>query len=567
MYPSDIGRDRLIEIRSGFMAWSRLVASWARRARGAAVAAVVLAAIASVSAFAAGGGAGAGLQAKPRPISAAAAFVLPSTKRCVSLRELTIRLRDVPHVKWVGVTVKVNGKRAKTVKRSQITRLVKLTGLPLGRLALSITAVTSDRRSVTAKRTYETCAAKLVTPAAAPAPTPTAPTSMLSLAPPAAPVSTVSPTVSDLAEEGRTPSAISPPAPLYSPSSLWNTPVSADPEISPTNATEIKELDGEDSSKGCENQVGFSCLGSGFEYAPTVWYGTSSTQMARVEIDYPKCDAEEMEVPLEPGWVPDPSDEGHMAVLGYNGTEYDFWQGAQPDEAPKSHYSGDKGGTEPPEHSCPTVDVWTAGEVVRTNWKTGLAQEGGVHASNTPEGAGLITQKDLESKASYWPHALAFSYAHNCKETLSWCGRPKPANGTGDGACEEEAVCIPEGARLQLEPSFDCTIGQNEIEYKWEEQWCNTLKQYGMIDVDSSADEPRSGNTGANIFAQQMSSWTNGFEPPWRTEYKTGAALTEVECENVYGLTSPPSPPSWCVGERSGIMPGVLLAHMRVLKW
>ncbi len=342
---------------------------------------------------------------------------------------------------------------------------------------------------------------------------------------------------------------------LYSPSSLWNTPIAENPEIAPNNAKLIKELDGGNSAQSCQYEAGIDCLSTGFEYAPTVWYGGTSTPLVKVQINYPTCDAEEVEVPLEPGWVPDPSDEGHMAVLAYSGLEYDFWRGAQPGEKPKAN--------PPAEPSCPTVDAWTADAVVTTNWKTGLAQEGGVHGSNTPEGAGLITQKDLESKATYWPHALAFSYAHDCKETLSWCGRPLPANGTGDGACKAKAVCIPEGARIQLEPSFDCAIGHNEIMFKWEEQWCNTLEKYGMIDVDSSANDPKDEGSGVDIFAQQFSSWTGGFLPPWRTEYKTGSALVKSECKEMYELDQPP----WCVGERVGIMPEGLLSHMRVLKW
>jgi hypothetical protein len=97
-------------------------------------------------------------------ISAASAFVLPSAQKCVSGRTLTIQVRKLPHVTWVGATVKVNGKRFKTIKRSQVTRPIKLTGLPTGKFVLAITAKTSDGRSVTAKRTYHTCATKTVKP-------------------------------------------------------------------------------------------------------------------------------------------------------------------------------------------------------------------------------------------------------------------------------------------------------------------------------------------------------------------------------------------------------------------
>ena len=80
----------------------------------------------------------------------------------MSGRTLTSPVRKLRHVTWVGATVKVNGKPFKTIKRSQVTRPIKLTGLPTGKFVLSITAKTSDGRSVTAERTYKPCATKTV---------------------------------------------------------------------------------------------------------------------------------------------------------------------------------------------------------------------------------------------------------------------------------------------------------------------------------------------------------------------------------------------------------------------
>jgi hypothetical protein len=60
--------------------------------------------------------------------------------------------------------VKLRGKRVKTVKRSRITAPIDLTGLPKGRFVVSITARTSDGRSVTGTRTYHTCVGKRSTP-------------------------------------------------------------------------------------------------------------------------------------------------------------------------------------------------------------------------------------------------------------------------------------------------------------------------------------------------------------------------------------------------------------------
>ncbi len=126
-----------------------------------AIAAGLLVAITAASAFGwstRSPGVEGALAAKRRPISPASAFVLPSTKQCVSGQELTIRLRKLPHVRWIGATVKVNGKQVLTIKRSRIAAAVKLAGLPIGRLALSITVTASNGRRVTATRNYQTCA-------------------------------------------------------------------------------------------------------------------------------------------------------------------------------------------------------------------------------------------------------------------------------------------------------------------------------------------------------------------------------------------------------------------------
>src|SRR5689334_9928408 len=76
--------------------------------------------------------------AKPRPISAAAAFTLPSTKACVADHQLTLLLRKVPHVTWTSATVKVDGRTVKSVKATK--RPIRLTGLPNGTFTLKITA-------------------------------------------------------------------------------------------------------------------------------------------------------------------------------------------------------------------------------------------------------------------------------------------------------------------------------------------------------------------------------------------------------------------------------------------
>jgi nitrogen fixation protein FixH len=126
----------------------------------AVMAASAFVATANGDATAAGG---ARLRHKPKQISAASAFILPPLGKCLG-SEITLQLRQLPHVRWIGGSVEVNGKRVKTIARSQVSRPVRIRNLPLGRIVLSVTAVTSNGRSVTATHVYRACDKKPAKP-------------------------------------------------------------------------------------------------------------------------------------------------------------------------------------------------------------------------------------------------------------------------------------------------------------------------------------------------------------------------------------------------------------------
>ena len=54
----------------------------------------------------------------------------------------------------IGAQVKVDGRTVRELRRRQIAKPIRLTGLPNGRIRLSVTARASDRRGVTAKRSW-----------------------------------------------------------------------------------------------------------------------------------------------------------------------------------------------------------------------------------------------------------------------------------------------------------------------------------------------------------------------------------------------------------------------------
>ena len=104
-------------------------------------------------------------------IPPAKAFSLPSVNTCVSKRAMILKLRS--GTAWAGATIKVGGKRVKTVGRAATKTPIRLRGLPRGRFTLSITAHTVAGGSAQAERRYVTCVdarPKIAAPAGTPPP-------------------------------------------------------------------------------------------------------------------------------------------------------------------------------------------------------------------------------------------------------------------------------------------------------------------------------------------------------------------------------------------------------------
>jgi O-antigen/teichoic acid export membrane protein len=295
----------------------------------------------------------------------------------------------------------------------------------------------------------------------------------------------------------------------YAPSSLWNTPIGADPRIAPNDASLVSAL------------ASTPAIGVSYQYTPAIWYATSTTPKVPVRIDVPRCDARTVWVPIPRGAVPDPSSEGHMAVAqSGTGTEFDFYKAQAPGGPPKSSVYYAK--------PCPTVNEWTAAKLVTTNWETGSGElPGSPRGSGTSEGAGTILPRDTQMPAgSTWDHALGVAYRYTCSDSESWCPVVAPAT-QEDGTCTDQAMCLPEGVRLQLDPSINCRTWPSLI-YTWQQQMCRTLQVYGAIVIDT--------NDAGPTFANQSYVSLKGYAWPWLQE-----------------------------GDLN--LPRSLLAHFRVLAW
>jgi PKD repeat protein len=85
---------------------------------------------------------------------------LPSTKRCVSRRKFTIRIRKPKGDAIRKAVVMVDGKPAKVRKGARFTAVIDLRGLRKGRFVVRITVTTAKHRTIRGTRNYKTCAHK-----------------------------------------------------------------------------------------------------------------------------------------------------------------------------------------------------------------------------------------------------------------------------------------------------------------------------------------------------------------------------------------------------------------------
>jgi ABC-2 type transport system ATP-binding protein len=99
-------------------------------------------------------------QVAQRPAFAREAATLPSTRRCVSRRKFTIRLRKPRGDRIRSATVSVNGKRVRTLKGKRVTAKVDLRGLPKGIARVTVVVRTAKGKTLRSARTYRTCVPK-----------------------------------------------------------------------------------------------------------------------------------------------------------------------------------------------------------------------------------------------------------------------------------------------------------------------------------------------------------------------------------------------------------------------
>ena len=81
-----------------------------------------------------------------------------------------------------------------------------------------------------------------------------------------------------------------------------------------------------------------------------------------------------------------------------------------------------------------------------------------------------------------------------------------PRNRGGWHLYPDRSKCLPEGARLQLDPSINCGTW-SLLTREWQRQMCRTLQVYGGIIVETNASGPTIGD--------QWRGSLHGYTWPW----------------------------------------------------
>ena len=235
----------------------------------------------------------------------------------------------------------------------------------------------------------------------------------------------------------------------FSAASAWNTPVGANPVLDPRSAAMVRSV--APSNRATANL---------YAYGDPVFTAVAGTPTATVDCteDWGTCDLEGRPIRIPADAKPTAGSDGRMIIVDLAaGTSCDFWQAR-------------KAGT----------GRWT------TSWGTcaplaghGSGPQGGATGGGVNALAGVI--RTFEMRSLTIPHALSIATDNSCAGQFR-----APATKTDGSSTRSD--CVPEGARLQLDPSIDVEAIPGITPA--EKAVARALQVYGAINRD---------NCGSNI--------------------------------------------------------------------
>ena len=294
-------------------------------------------------------------------------------------------------------------------------------------------------------------------------------------------------------------------------SSAFNTPIRENVQVDPRSAEMVQVLAGRGYATA---QV--------YADTPPVYYATSSTPRSSMTCtkDWGVCDLERMSVPIPDGAVASTGYDRNMVVVDRAAEKvYEFWQ-----------YDGNRRTTS-----------WGAVLPLRGSG-TGGAESGqgrhGATGAGVSRLAGLIRPDELAQGRIN--HALVGPTGYSCKATYRYPAVKSDGSSTASN-------CIPEGARVQLDPSVNCTAPPG-IE-QWEITVCRALKEYGWYNIDN-------GNVGVEGFGIQFENPAGETDVYRNMGIKEYMPIRDIPLRKLRVLSSDSTPPRPRSTDESGGVSG-----------
>jgi hypothetical protein len=273
---------------------------------------------------------------------------------------------------------------------------------------------------------------------------------------------------------------------LYSCASAWNRPIPVPAPVHPAS-DQMRQGWLDQLSKYGRQPFGVTIATE----TDALAYPTTSTPLVEVHLNRETCSQQIFHIPIPSDFKVAGVVESHAAVLAPSGTEWDFYKITSPDQTPL------RGSSSWPQ--CPANGHWNAVIIQELPASTygwnGLGY--GLYsprASSTNEASGIIRLRDMQKtpRGGTWDHALHIAIDSTSDGSV-WPRAVAPAKG-GDGQCGgswapiPKNECIPEGARIQLDPAIDCTTWPSlATAEEWKRVWCRTMQRYGAIVVDTGS--------------------------------------------------------------------------------
>ena len=303
--------------------------------------------------------------------------------------------------------------------------------------------------------------------------------------------------------EHRPPSRAS--ARLFSAESVWNQPVRAGAALDPRSSARVSALVSEIKAAAARNVFPGVAAGS---YSTPIYVVQANQRRVPVTLDTrrggaPLRAALAHGVPIPARARPARGTDGHLTVYQpATDTLWEFWRAVRRADGWHASWGGAM------RHVSTNGGFYSS-----SSWPGLRPNDGwnwGATASSLPVAAGVVTAQDMQRRRI--DHALAASTPVACAGLFAW-----PAQRTDGG--RQGPDCIPEGARLRLDPALDVNALHLST---FARMLAHAAQKYGIIVRDTTSTTfsfyaEDAATAGTTVYAAKRSVWAG--VPAWKALY------------------------------------------------